>query len=298
MSCYVDMIIKINQVRQSVKEESNLTHVWAIGIYLVESEDHKIEMVLFVPIVAIGNYNRNLRLKMTVASSMHLTIRRDPGSNRCLLKVLLVGAFQYAAQEVDDENAIIKVSVKDYVDQNDSFIIKVVFPYRQMEVIQGDLYVYAVETSFVNAYFVDKNKGFSSNSQSTLKLYKSVQSRLLSAHQNVSRKFPKTSIENNSKCAEINQTTIDLSISVNQLTVFGSCSSKHTKIENEDPEHVGSDYIEDKCLVKDNKVYVDEGNKSVRCVINENVKKNCSEEGDGSGGNAINVSRKRGQSKK
>ncbi|CAG8561255.1 7118_t:CDS:2, partial [Racocetra fulgida] len=96
----------------------------------------------------------------------------------------------------------------------------------------------------------------------------------------------------------INQTTIDPSTSVNRSTVFGSCSSKRTKIEDEDPEHVGSDYIEDECSVKDNKVYVDESNKSVGCVINENVKKNCSEEGDGSGGNAINVSRKRGRSKK
>ncbi|CAG8717181.1 1584_t:CDS:2 [Cetraspora pellucida] len=317
MSCYVDTIIKINQVRQSVKEESNLTHVWAIGVYPVESEDHEIEMVLFVPIddhdrdpntqsVFVKNEYFSVGGKMTVASSMHLTIRRDPGSNRCPLKVSLVGAIQDAAQEVDDENAIIKVSVKDYVGQNDSFIVKVVFLYRnnrfkhltnsirsdvsvlfvigQMEVIQRDLYVYAIETSFVNAYFVDKNKGSSSNSQSTSGLYKSVRSRLLSAHQNVSGKFSKTSIKNNSKCAKINQTTIDLSTSVNRSTVFGSCSSKHIKIEDKDPEHVSSDYIEDECLVKDNKVYVDEGNKLVGCVINENVKKNCSEEGDGSGG--------------
>ncbi|CAG8551841.1 13732_t:CDS:2, partial [Dentiscutata heterogama] len=86
----------------------------------------------------------------------------------------------------------------------------------------------------------------------------------------------------------INQTTIDPSTSVNRSTVFGFCSFKRTKIEDEDPKYVSSDYIEDECLVKDNKVYVDEGNKSAGCVINENVKKNCSEKGDGSGGNAIN----------
>ncbi|CAG8514651.1 23530_t:CDS:2, partial [Cetraspora pellucida] len=260
----------------SVKEESNLTHIWAIGIYSVKSEDCKIEIVLFIPIndhdrnpntqsVFVKNEYFSIGEKMTVALSTHLTIRKDPGSNRCSLKVSLVGTIQDAAQEVNNKN------FKHLMNSIRSDV-SVLFIIVQMEVIQGDLYMYAIETSFVNAYFVDKNEG----------LYKLVQSRLLSAYQNVSRKFSKTSIENNNKCAEINQTTIDLSIS----------------IEDEDSEHMGSDYIENECLVKDNKVYVDEGNKLVRCVINENVKKNCSEEDNGSGRNAINVSRKRGWSKK
>ncbi|CAG8813884.1 8881_t:CDS:2, partial [Racocetra persica] len=156
MPCYIDTIVKIIQVCQS----DNLTRVWEIGIYPVECEDCELEMVLFVP---INDHERdpnsqsvfvtNEYYSMTVATSTHLTIRRDSGSNSI---------------------------VKDNIGQYDSFTVKIVFPYRnnrfkhlmnsiqldesvlfvvgQKEVIQGDLYSYAVETSFINVYSADKKK--------------------------------------------------------------------------------------------------------------------------------------------
>ncbi|CAG8841676.1 30595_t:CDS:2, partial [Racocetra persica] len=164
-------IVKINQVRLTDKDEMKLTVIWAIGAYPVESEDCEMEIVLFVPLdenerdpnaqsvfvknkyysicgkVVPGTYNNKLRLKMTVTSSTHLTIRRNPGSNRCPLKTSLIGIAQNMPKEVNDENAIFKVLVNDYAGQHCSFLIKIAFPYRHMEVIEEDLYVYAADVS-------------------------------------------------------------------------------------------------------------------------------------------------------
>ncbi|CAG8751816.1 23160_t:CDS:2, partial [Racocetra persica] len=138
MPCCVDTIVKIIQVRQTDKDESNLTIVWGLGVYPVESEDCEIEIVLFVPVnederdpniqsvfvkgeyysicgkVVPGTYNCRLRLKMTAVSSTHLTIRRDLGSNRCPLKALLVGVVQDIPEEVNDKSAMLKLLVNDY----------------------------------------------------------------------------------------------------------------------------------------------------------------------------------------
>ncbi|CAG8659224.1 16624_t:CDS:2, partial [Dentiscutata heterogama] len=40
----------VNQVHLTDKKDLNLTVVWAIGAYPLESKDHELEMVLFVPI--------------------------------------------------------------------------------------------------------------------------------------------------------------------------------------------------------------------------------------------------------
>ncbi|CAG8825667.1 7790_t:CDS:1, partial [Dentiscutata erythropus] len=201
---------------------------------------------------------------MTVSSSTHLAIRRDPGSNRCPLKVSLVGIILDAAQEVNEENAIIRVLVKDYVRQNNSFVVKVVFPFHnnrfkylmnsirpsesvlfvigQIEIIQDDLFVYAVETSYVDTCFTDKKKGTnSSDSQSSSGLYKSVRSRLLAVYQN--------SNENSSKefTAESHSILRDMNPPITKSSTSNSYSSKCVRVEDEDPNHIDSDYIEDEC---------------------------------------------------
>ncbi|CAG8762459.1 15579_t:CDS:1, partial [Cetraspora pellucida] len=50
MPCFCNTIVKINQTRQSVKENIGSIIVWAIGRYLVEQDDNNIELVMFVPI--------------------------------------------------------------------------------------------------------------------------------------------------------------------------------------------------------------------------------------------------------
>ncbi|CAG8528601.1 6309_t:CDS:2, partial [Dentiscutata erythropus] len=123
------------QVRLTNREDLNLTIVWATGVYPFESEDHELDLVLFVPIkddekdsntqaifvkdeyyciagkVVPKIFNNNFKLKITVLTSTHITIRRDLGSNRCPLKVLLVGVAQDIMREFNKEDAIVNVLV-------------------------------------------------------------------------------------------------------------------------------------------------------------------------------------------
>ncbi|CAG8611264.1 5299_t:CDS:2, partial [Dentiscutata erythropus] len=153
MPCCIDTIVKIVQVRQTDRDESNFTVVWALGVYPVESEDHEMEITLFVPIneverdpnaqsvfvkskyysvcgkVVPGVYNGKFRLKMTALSSTHFTLQRDLGSNRCSLKASLVGIAQDFLKEIDNESAMFKLSVNDYAGKNYSFVINIIFPH-------------------------------------------------------------------------------------------------------------------------------------------------------------------------
>ncbi|CAG8806550.1 16721_t:CDS:2, partial [Dentiscutata erythropus] len=203
MPCYADTIVKVNQVHQTCNKDSKLFAIRAVGVYPIESEDCELDMTLFIPMndkekdpnlqsifetneyycvggkIVLGFYNGNLRLKMTVASSTHLSIKKDFGSNRCPLKVSLVGVAQDAPKEINCENAILNVLVNDYAGQIYSFTIKVIFPHHnsrfkhlmnstrlhesvlfvgQMEIIEKDLYVYAVDISYVDTGSATKKK--------------------------------------------------------------------------------------------------------------------------------------------
>ncbi|CAG8641182.1 24876_t:CDS:2, partial [Dentiscutata erythropus] len=149
----------------------------AVGVYPIESEDCELDITLFIPMndeerdpnsqsifetneyycvggkIVLGSYNGNLRLKMTVASSTHLSIKKDFGSNRCPLKVSLVGVAQDAPKEINRENAILNVLVNDYARQ-----IYMLFVVGQMEIIEKDLYVYAVDISYVDTGSATKKK--------------------------------------------------------------------------------------------------------------------------------------------
>ncbi|CAG8811986.1 23069_t:CDS:2, partial [Gigaspora rosea] len=193
MPCHADTIVKVNQVRQTCNEDSKLVTIRAVGAYPVESEDCELDMALFIPLdgkIVLENYNGNLRLKMTVASSTHLSIKRDISSNRCPLKVLLVGVVQGAPKEINSDNAMFSILVNDYAGKIYNFTIKVVFPHRnsrfkhlmnstrliesvlfvvgQMEIIEKDLYVYASDISYVDISTVTKKKVIGSESNPAL----------------------------------------------------------------------------------------------------------------------------------
>ncbi|CAG8582707.1 15989_t:CDS:2, partial [Cetraspora pellucida] len=154
MPCYGNTIVKIIQIRQSIKESINCTIVWAIGTYPIEQEDNDIELVMFVPInlndrdpdsqaifeknkyyaisekIVPENYRGVKRLKMTVATSTYININKEPNSNNCPLKISLVGVAQGEPQEVkNDENAIIKTLVNDYTNQEYNFTVHVTYPH-------------------------------------------------------------------------------------------------------------------------------------------------------------------------
>ncbi|CAG8466484.1 923_t:CDS:2, partial [Cetraspora pellucida] len=132
-------------------ENSGLILIWAIGIYPVGHKDCEVEMTLFVAIdftkrdsdtqavfeknefysvrskIVPGKYNNSMRLKMTVSSSTLLKILdKVPKSNKCPLKISLVGITQKVPKEVsDDDNAVFDVLVTDYADINNIDITKV-----------------------------------------------------------------------------------------------------------------------------------------------------------------------------
>ncbi|CAG8795824.1 12992_t:CDS:2, partial [Dentiscutata erythropus] len=256
-------------------DETKLT-IYATGTYPVESEDHELEMVLFI---LINDEERDPNTQsifeknefycvsgkiMTVASSTHLTIKRDIGSNRCLLKASLVSIMQDMPTEINNENAIINVLVEDYAGQNYSFIIKIVFPYHntrfkhlmnntrstesmlfivgQMEIIEKDLYIYAVDISYLNINYGIKRKVLESeNSQPTKRLYRSVHSKLLIAHQNVNENTSEISKTTNSDAKK------EKDESTSNLTIRNSNSTRHTRVEDEK-----DDYIENTDLCDEN----------------------------------------------
>ncbi|CAG8751036.1 13916_t:CDS:2, partial [Cetraspora pellucida] len=113
--------------------------------------------------------------------------------------VSLVGVSQDAMREINEENAIFSVLVKNYAGQNYSFTVKVIFPHNnsrfkhlkssiqpsestifivgQVEVIENDLYTNAINISYVDVPSATKKS--SNCSQIMLEDSKSVRSRLL-----------------------------------------------------------------------------------------------------------------------
>ncbi|CAG8795255.1 24370_t:CDS:2, partial [Dentiscutata erythropus] len=155
MPCYADTIVRIKLVRQSIKEESNLIVVWALGEYPVGRDDYEIEMVLFVStnsnerdfetqavferdhFYSVGGkivpafYGSNKRPKMTVSISTKVAVlNRVAQLNKCPLKISLIGIPQELPQVPEnDENAIFNILVNDYAIQDHNFMVKVVFPH-------------------------------------------------------------------------------------------------------------------------------------------------------------------------
>ncbi|CAG8585890.1 3995_t:CDS:2 [Gigaspora rosea] len=191
MPCHADTIVKANQIRQTCNEDSKLVTIRAVGVYPVESEDCELDMALFIPLdseerdpntqsifetneyycvsgkIVLGNYNGNLRLKVSIKS-------------------FLVGVVQGAPKEINSDNAIFSILVNDYAGQIYNFTIKFVFPHHssrfkhlmtstrlvesvifvvgQMEIIEKDLYVYASNISYVDISTVNKKKVVGSES--------------------------------------------------------------------------------------------------------------------------------------
>ncbi|CAG8629451.1 4005_t:CDS:2 [Cetraspora pellucida] len=269
MLCSIDTIVKIIQVRETGKDESNFIVVWALGVYPVESEDREMEITLFVPVneyerdpnvqlvfvkseyysvcgkVVTGMYNGKPRLKMTAISSTHLTIRRDLGSNRCPLKALLVGVAQDIPEEIDDESAMFKLLVNDYAGKNYSFVIK------------EDLYVYAADVSFVVVNSAVKRKVSSlGSSQTTSEVYRSVRSKLLTAHQSSNGKSSQVFL------AEADKHLAD--------PVIDGPRSRYTRVEDVDDE---DDYSSCSQTVEHDKKFRDSNSEFEKSITSENKEK-------------------------
>ncbi|CAG8744025.1 11828_t:CDS:2, partial [Cetraspora pellucida] len=148
-------IVRIRFTKQSVKEDSGLISVWAVGTYPVGNEECMIELTLFVPIdneerdsdthaifekeelylvggkIVPGKYKDDVRPKMIVSSSTHLKIVvKDPLYNKCPLKVSLVGIPQGLPAEIDkDTNAVFEMLINDYGIRDNKFVVKIIYLY-------------------------------------------------------------------------------------------------------------------------------------------------------------------------
>ncbi|CAG8447340.1 5674_t:CDS:2 [Scutellospora calospora] len=191
MPCYASTIVRVKYVKKHEYENTNFIRVWAIGGYPVECKDYEIKMILFAPanlnerdpesqaiFEKVNFYSVGGKI-MTVSTSTHLTIlNKVVTSNKCPLKISLVGVSQNMPQEVlNDENAIIQNTIRPYE--------LLIFVVRQMEIFSNDFYVYTTDINFIDTCF-DKKILDNSMSQIVSVSENSVCSKLLVTYRNIS----------------------------------------------------------------------------------------------------------------
>ncbi|CAG8500566.1 17225_t:CDS:2 [Dentiscutata erythropus] len=235
MSCHIDMIVRVNQVRLTDREDLNLTIVWATGVYPLESEDRELDL--------------------------------------CPLKVSLVSIAQDVMKEFNKESAIVNVLVKDYAGQKKyNFTIKVVFPHQnsrfkhlkssiwpnesvffmgQLEVFKGNLYANNFNIFYVDVPFVTKRKVSDSiSSESTSGCYSSFRLSKSSADPIIG--------DNNFLKHERVEDKADSSIEYVGSSVSGC--SKHVRVNDEADNYV--EYVDSDC--SKNKHTFEHNNERVR----------------------------------
>ncbi|CAG8592632.1 27902_t:CDS:2 [Dentiscutata erythropus] len=216
MPCYADTIVRVKFVRQNAKEDTNLLVVWALGAYPVEREDYNIEMTSFLPLnlddrdpesQAVFAKDNFFSVGMTVSTSTHVTVlNKVADSNKCPLKVSLVGIPRELPNQVKDD-AIFQISITDYVGQEVTFNMKVVFPCNnsrfayvkdniwpkesfifvvgQLEIIMNEFYVYARDIYCIDTQSVSKKNVFGNGVSCVSPSTKNtVRSKLLASHDN------------------------------------------------------------------------------------------------------------------
>ncbi|CAG8613888.1 23465_t:CDS:2 [Dentiscutata erythropus] len=216
MPCYADTIVKIYYVKQNVSSKD--------PIYERDSETQAVfvkdNFFCVGGKIVPGFFEGKKRAKMTVSTSTHVTIlNKAVSSNKCPLKVSLVGIPQEMPNEVNDD-VIISTLVTDYAGQEYNFFLKVVFSryvsqfsylksnmhpqeslifvVSQLEIINNELYVYARDINYVDTQFNNKknvifDRGVPQVSSASKN---SVRSRLLVTHRNVADK-PKFNSDHN-----------------------------------------------------------------------------------------------------
>ncbi|CAG8629475.1 12742_t:CDS:2, partial [Racocetra persica] len=194
---------------------------------------NEIEMILFVPAnsderdsetqavfekdsfysvggkIVPGFYEGNKRPKMTVSISTCVTINKVANSNKCPLKISMVGIPQESPRVIaNDENAIFNMLINDYAGQEYNFVVKVVFLHLnsrlshlkttirpqesfvfvvgQLEVIDNDFYIYAKDINFINIHLLSKQKvSDNSSTRNSSEVINTTRSKLLSTHRNL-----------------------------------------------------------------------------------------------------------------
>ncbi|RIB15367.1 hypothetical protein C2G38_2192551 [Gigaspora rosea] len=255
MPCNIDTIVRIKVVRET--EKDNQLTVWAIGCYPVGNKDKEIELTLFVPVdfeerdhdlqaifqkdeyfsagdkIIPNKYKDTIRPRVKdISISTYLKIlSKVARSNKCPLKTLLVGIVQELSDFKHGENSIIKVLVKDYSRQNYIFTVILKF-------IDNVMYIYAQDINWVDTQFNIKKREYEISNGEIPLLTKSTYSKLLSIHQNISKKSEKTSKIWCSKIDKINKVNEDMltngntnSLNVNDELVNNEVNNDLNNIE-------------------------------------------------------------------
>ncbi|CAG8793882.1 11469_t:CDS:2, partial [Gigaspora rosea] len=125
------------------KEDTNFVRIWAIGGYPIECEDYDINITLFVLVdlnardletQAVFEKDNYYCIGGKIVPTYYGKIKKQrasiPESNKCPLKISLIGVLKEILKEVkNNENAIIQILITDYVGKEYNFTVKVVFPY-------------------------------------------------------------------------------------------------------------------------------------------------------------------------
>ncbi|RIB16354.1 hypothetical protein C2G38_2190154 [Gigaspora rosea] len=155
MPCYLDTIVKIKHVKQNETKDAKSISVWAIGMYPTGLENNEIEIGLYVPCnrddqdhdsqamfrrdeyysvsrkIVPNRYAGCVKPKMSVATSTHLTIAgRALESNKCPLKVSLIGSAQGNPTAIDIDNSVIEMIITDYISRDYEYMIYIVFSHN------------------------------------------------------------------------------------------------------------------------------------------------------------------------
>ncbi|CAG8690004.1 25877_t:CDS:2 [Dentiscutata erythropus] len=179
MPCYADTIVRIKYVSFHENKKINSLVVWALGAY--PERDYKTQAVCekdnFFCVggkIVSGFYGSNKRAKMIVLISMHLAIfNKVSESNKCPLKVFLVGIPQEKPNEVKDD-AIFKI------------LESLVFVVGQLEIIENEFYVYAKAINYINMRFSSKKRYLDGDvSHDSVACKSSIRSKLLVTYQNI-----------------------------------------------------------------------------------------------------------------
>ncbi|CAG8767947.1 17204_t:CDS:2, partial [Racocetra persica] len=179
-------------VRQTIKEESNLFVVWAVGVYPTIFEKDRFFSVdgKIIP----GFYAGNKRLKVL--------------TNKCPLKISLIRIPQELLKVLENnENAIFNVLISDYTIQDHNFIVKIVFSHSnscfaylksmihlhdslvfvvgQMEVIDNDFYIYAKDINYIDISCFKRKISDDSSFCGFTESVNSIRAKLLFTYRNV-----------------------------------------------------------------------------------------------------------------
>ncbi|CAG8673556.1 10204_t:CDS:2, partial [Dentiscutata erythropus] len=236
----------INQVHLTDREDLNLTIIWAVGVYSLESKVRKLDLI-------------------TVSTSTHITIKRDLGSNRCPLKVSLVSIAQDVMKEFNKENTMLEaIEGILYVNAVDISYVDVPSITKRKVSDSVSSQVTSESYNFVCSKLLIAHQSACKSSDKVSDI---------GGSDCVKTMVDLTSGDSHLlKCEKVKNKD-DNSLEYVSSSISGCCLSKHVRVDDEADdyiEYVDSDHIENKYVIEHNSEYVKGSSESGGNVVFEN----------------------------